>query len=93
MQASQTPIDAFHSLTSRQISATHQRLIDTFGGDTRVTLTREELAARANMKVPTVCGRVNELVKAGVLVVRGTEKRPGHRCKEQVLGLPQEVSA
>jgi hypothetical protein len=93
MQASQTQIDAFHSLTSRQISDTHRRLIDTFGGDPRVTLTREELAARANMKVATVCGRVNELVKAGVLVVRGTAKRPGHRCKEQVLGLPQEVSA
>ncbi|MEM5371333.1 Lrp/AsnC family transcriptional regulator [Paraburkholderia azotifigens] len=93
MQASQTQIDAFNSLSTKEISDTQKRIVETFGGDLRLTFTREEIAARVSLKVATVCGRVNELVKAGVLAGRGDTKRPGHRNKEQLIGLPVEVAA
>ena len=88
MQASQTQIDAFRSLSSKEISATQRRIIDLFAGDRSVTFTRDEIAARLGMGVPTVCGRVNELVNGEVLAVRDTAKRPGKRNRQQLIGLP-----
>ena len=88
MQAAQTQIDAYNSLSTKEISDTQQRIVDAFGGDVAITFTREELAARLSLKEQTICGRVNELVKAGMLAVRGSAKRPGHRCKQQLIGLP-----
>ncbi|MDR5825856.1 hypothetical protein [Caballeronia sp. LZ043] len=92
MHASQTQIDAFHGLSSIEISDTQRRIVDLFRGDRAVTLTRDELAVAAGLGVPTICGRVNELVKAGVLAVRGTAKRPGRRCAQQLIGLPVSVN-
>ncbi|BBP99109.1 hypothetical protein BSFA1_42380 [Burkholderia sp. SFA1] len=93
MKASQTQIDAYHGLSSKVISDTQRRIIALFAGDSRVLLTRDEIAARANLCVPTVCGRVNELVKAEVLAVRDSTKRPGKRNRQQLIGLPVEVAA
>jgi hypothetical protein len=92
MQASQTQIDAFHALSTDEISATQRRILDLFKGDRKVLFTRDEIASRANLGVPTVCGRVNELVKGGVLAVRDSVKRPGKRTRQQLIGLP-EVAA
>jgi hypothetical protein len=93
MQASQTQIDAYHGLSNKEISDTQRRIIDLFKGDRAVLMTRDEIAARANMQVSTVCGRVNELVKAEVLAVRDSARRPGRRCRQQLIGLRAEVTA
>jgi DNA-binding transcriptional regulator LsrR (DeoR family) len=92
MQASQTQIDAYHALSSKEISDTQRRIVDLFAGDLTVTFTRDEIASRLGMGVPTVCGRVNELVKGGALAVRGTAKRPGKRNRQQLIGLPVSVN-
>lgn len=88
MNASQTQIDAYHDISSKQRSETQQRIIDAFGGDLRALMTRDEIAAATNLPVPTVCGRVNELVKLGLLSVRGSDRRPGKRARQQLIGLP-----
>jgi hypothetical protein len=93
MHSSQTQIDAYHALSSIEVSATQRRILDLFKGDRRVLLTRDEIAAGANLGVPTVCGRVNELVKGGALAVRDSAKRPGKRNRQQLIGLPVEVAA
>ncbi|WP_250500575.1 hypothetical protein [Caballeronia sp. GAWG1-5s-s] len=92
MQASQTQIDAFRSLTNREISEAHVRILAVFGSDRAVLLTRDEIAARTGMPVQTICGRVNELLKAEVLAVRDTAKRPGKRNRQQLIGLPVSVN-
>ncbi|MDR5825818.1 winged helix-turn-helix domain-containing protein [Caballeronia sp. LZ043] len=93
MQASQTQIDAFHSLSTDDVSASKRKILDLFKADRRILLTRDEIAARTNMQVSTVCGRVNELVKAEALAVRDSARRPGRRCRQQLIGLPLEVAA
>ncbi|WP_250501949.1 hypothetical protein [Caballeronia sp. AZ7_KS35] len=89
MQASQTQIDA---LLSVDRSEAKRRILDVFANDQTVTFTRREIAARANVEVPTVCGRVNEMVKDEILAERGTTKRPGRRCREGLVGLPVSVN-
>ncbi|SAL20355.1 hypothetical protein AWB70_01034 [Caballeronia cordobensis] len=93
MKASRTQIDAYHALSLDEISDSQRRILDVFKGDSRVLLTRDEIAARANLQISTVCGRVNELVKGEVLAVRDSARRPGRRCRQQLIGLPVEVAA
>ncbi len=93
MQASQTQIDAFHSLSGAEKSAVKRKIIDVFGGDRSVTLTNDEIAARGKIGLSTVCGRVNEMVKDEILAERGTDRRPGRRCRQKLFGLPVEVAA
>lgn len=88
MHASQTQLDAYHDISPKHKSETQQRIIDAFAGDSRVLMTRDELAAATKLPVPTICGRVNELVKADLLAVRGSDKRPGKRARQQLIGLP-----
>lgn len=88
MQASQTQIDAYHGMSSKQITAKQQMVLNVFDGDTRVTLTREEISARSSLKLSSVCGRVHELVQAEVLAVRGSVKCIATGNRQQLIGLP-----
>lgn len=88
MHASQTQIDAYYDISPKQRSETHQRIIDVFAGDSRVLMTRDEIAAATRLSVQSICGRVNELVKSEALAVRGSAKRPGKRARQQLIGLP-----
>ncbi|MDR5736158.1 hypothetical protein QCE47_27990 [Caballeronia sp. LZ025] len=88
MKASQTQIDAYHNMSSKQISAKQQMVLDVFDGDKSVTLTREEISSRTNLKLSSVCGRVHELVQAGNLAVRGSVKCVATGNRQQLIGLP-----
>lgn len=88
MHASQTQIDAFNSISPKQKSEAKRTIVAAFGGDLNATMTRSELSAKTKLPVPTICARVNEMVKDGELAERGTAKRPGKRCREGLVGLP-----
>jgi hypothetical protein len=87
-RVAETQSDAFHTLTNRQLSESHNRIMALFTSSD-VLMTRDEIAGRANMPVPTVCGRARELLDANRLQVRGTRKESGKRSRQQLLGLPE----
>ncbi len=89
MRAAQTQVDAFHALDAKHLSATQQMVMDCFGvAHTR--LTREDIAARTNMKLSSVCGRVRELLDDKRLAVFGKRKDPHMRAAQQLIGLPEQ---
>jgi hypothetical protein len=92
MRAAQTQIAAFQAITPKHLGATQQMVMDCFT-DPTVRLTREEIAARTNMKLSSVCGRVRELLDDERLAVRGTRKDPHMRNAQQVVGLPTQDAA
>lgn len=87
MAASQTQIDAFYSMSSKHISAKQQMVLDCFS-DPKTLLTREEISARTNLRLSSVCGRVHELIKAELLAVRGSVKCAATGNRQQLIGLP-----
>lgn len=90
MTAAQTQIDAYDALTPVRIGASQQRVLSLFAG-TSITLTRQEIADRANLPLASVCGRVRELLNAEVLVVRGKRKCLASGQNNQTLGLPVDA--
>jgi hypothetical protein len=86
-----TQSDAFHAMSSKQLGAKQQMVLDSFvDGATR--LTREDIAARTNMKLSSVCGRVRELLDLGLLRVAGTRKDLATHNSQQLLALPLEAA-
>jgi len=77
----------------RQLSAQKQMIVDLFDGyPPTLTLTRQDIAGRTNMRLSSVCGRVRELVDAEILMVRGKRE-----CKEtgvmvETVGLPVDAA-
>ena len=92
MRATQTQIDAFHGMTSKQLGAKQQMIVDLFTGP-HLTLTRQEIAERTNLSLSCVCGRVFELIEAEILKVRGSQKCVATGTRREKVGLVAEVSA
>lgn len=85
-----TQSNAYHAMTKKQLGATQLMVLDCFA-DGNVRLTREDIAARTNLKLSSVCGRVRELLDAEVLVVKGARKDLATHNKQQLLGLALEA--
>ncbi|MFM0022165.1 hypothetical protein [Paraburkholderia azotifigens] len=88
-RVAETQSDAFHAMRARDLSAKQKMVIECFHGD---HLTREDIAARTNLKLSSVCGRVRELLDAGRLRVVGSRKDLATQTKQQLLA-PAEVTA
>lgn len=86
-RVAQTQLEAYYSIDASELAARKAQVMDCFtAGD--VLLTREDIAARTNMKLSSVCGRVRELLDDGLLAVRGSRKDLATPDRQQLLGLP-----
>lgn len=75
MTVASTSIAAYRDLQARdQLNPQQSRIVAHFALHP-APLTRAELAALISMKLQSVCGRVNELIEAGVLV-----EDPARKC-------------
>jgi len=54
-----------------------------------MTLTRQEIADRTNLRLSSVCGRVRELLDDEALAVRGEQKCAATGVFNETLGLPR----
>ncbi|WP_154233659.1 hypothetical protein [Burkholderia cenocepacia] len=86
-RVSETQQDSFHAMPVAELSAKQQMVMDCF--DSRETLlTREDISARTNLKLSSVCGRVRELLDAERLAKRGSRKCNATGKSQELLGLP-----
>lgn len=90
-RVSDTQSEAFHSLTVKHLSATQQMVMDCFIGP-ETLLTREQIAARTNLKLSSVCGRVRALLDASRLQKRGSVTDVATGKGQELLGLPREAA-
>jgi hypothetical protein len=86
-RVAETQQDSFHSIPVRQLCATQQMVMDCFGSRD-LLLTREDISARTNLKLSSVCGRARELLDAGRLVKRGRRDCAATGKSQELLGLP-----
>lgn len=59
-----------------KLPAQQQKIVDFLGWWPGFDFTRKEINARTKIELSSVCGRVNELIKRGVL-----EEMPLRRCR------------
>ncbi|MBR7961219.1 hypothetical protein [Burkholderia stagnalis] len=86
-RVSETQQDSYHSITVGELTAKQKMVMDCF--DSPMTLlTREDISARTNLKLSSVCGRARELLDAGRLVKRGSRKCIATGKSQELLGLP-----
>ena len=82
MTATETSTIAYRSITNSGVLGNQQEQIVTFlrlnkNQDPRSNFSRKEISRILNMEVNAVAGRINELVKAGV-VVEDKKRRCSH---------------
>ncbi|WP_241331162.1 hypothetical protein [Burkholderia cenocepacia] len=86
-RVSETQQDSFHAMPVSELSAKQQMVMDCF--DTPETLlTREDISARTNLKLSSVCGRARELLDANRLAKRGKRECTATGKSQELLGLP-----
>lgn len=87
-RVAETQHESYHSLTVKQLSTTQQMVMDCFIGQ-ETLLTREEISARTNLKLSSVCGRVRALLDASRLQKRGTVRDVATGKSQELIGLPK----
>jgi hypothetical protein len=92
MRATHTQLAGYDSVTCAKKRTQKQMIIDLFYSP-HMTLTRQEIADRTNMRLSSVCGRVRELLDGETLKVRGTQKCAATGVLNETVGLPAEVFA
>ncbi|MGU7784909.1 hypothetical protein [Burkholderia sp. PU8-34] len=85
-RVAETQHAAYHAITVKELTAKQKMVVEAFHVPGEF-LTREDIAARTNMKLSSVCGRVRELLDAGRLVVVGSRKDPATGSSQQLLAL------
>ncbi|MBR8221276.1 hypothetical protein [Burkholderia ambifaria] len=86
-RVSETQQDSFHSIPLAELTAKQKMVMDCFDSP-MVLLTREDISARTNLKLSSVCGRARELLDAGRLAKRGSRKCTATGKSQELLGLP-----
>lgn len=86
-RVSETQQDSFHAMPVSQLSAKQQMVMDCFDSS-ETLLTREDISARTNLKLSSVCGRARELLDAERLAKRGSRKCAATGKSQELLGLP-----
>ena len=87
MRTTHTQLAGYDSVTCAKKRTQKQMILDLFYS-WHLTLTRQEIADRTNMRLSSVCGRVRELLDAGALKVRGTQKCAATGVLNETVGLP-----
>ena len=88
-----TSLEAHHSVKASGRVQVVQNKITTFMAKWRGPLTRQDLSFYLDEPINVICGRVNEMIAAGQLVVTGDTRkdRNGEKChKRDLLMLPSE---
>ncbi|NGM79727.1 hypothetical protein [Burkholderia multivorans] len=89
-RVSETQYDSHKTISLEEFCATKRMVMQCFEAPT-VLLTREEIAARTNLKLSSVCGRVRELLDDGRLEKRGSRKCIATGKAQELIGLPVAV--
>jgi hypothetical protein len=92
MRTTHTQLAGYDSVTGAKRCTQKQMILDLFYSE-HLTLTRQEIADRTNLRLSSVCGRVRELLDDEALKVRGTQKCAATGVLNETLGLPAEVTA
>ncbi|MBP0589301.1 hypothetical protein J8I87_06125 [Paraburkholderia sp. LEh10] len=92
MRATRTQLAGYDSMTGAKRCTQKQMILNLFYSP-HMTLTRQEIADRTNLRLSSVCGRVRELIDGEALKVRGTQKCAATGVHNETLGLPAEVAA
>jgi hypothetical protein len=92
MRTTHTQAAAYDALSGGLRRTQNQMITDLFYSE-HLTLTRQEIADRTNLRLSSVCGRVRELIDDEALKVRGTQKCAATGVLNETIGLPAEVSA
>lgn len=79
-------IDALEESGARRTQ--RQIIMDLFAGNPAIVLTREDIAARTNMRLSSVCGRVRESLDGEWLTVRGERRCVATGQMHELIGLP-----
>ncbi|PXX14491.1 hypothetical protein C7399_112100 [Paraburkholderia tropica] len=88
MRSTATQLAAHGALDANGERLTQKKMVmNLFEGPSTV-LTREDIAARTNLKLSSVCGRVFDLVASEMLTVRGTRKCAATGLDHELVGLP-----
>ncbi|WP_321902057.1 hypothetical protein [Paraburkholderia tropica] len=88
MKATATQLAAHDALDANGERLTQKKIVmNLFEGPSTV-LTRDDIAARTNLRLSSVCGRVFELLSSEVLAVRGTRKCAATGFDHELVGLP-----
>ncbi len=86
MTVAATSAEAFHSLSPRfYLQPKQQQILNLFGRG--VKLSRQQISDRCGMPINGVCGRVDSLVTAGVLVEDGDRVDPLTHKRQKLLRL------
>lgn len=83
---SETSLKAYYFLKANQKDITQVLRICSLLKDKENGLTRREIALALGMELSSVCGRVNELKKGGVIDVIGTTKCSRTKREVELLG-------
>ncbi|WP_144149387.1 hypothetical protein [Paraburkholderia sp. BCC1884] len=84
---------AAHDALDEDTKRTQKQVIMDLFALPETALTRQDIADRTNMRLGSVCGRVNSLLKAERLIVRGSRKCVATGQSNDIVGLPVEVAA
>ena len=85
-RVSETQQDSFHSIPLADLTAKQKMVMDCFDSP-ETLLTREDIAARTNLKLSSVCGRARELLDAERLAKRGKRECTATGKSQELLGL------
>ncbi|MEW9586507.1 hypothetical protein [Paraburkholderia sp. DGU8] len=87
MRPTHTQLAGYDSVTGAKRCTQKQMILNLFYSP-HLTLTRQEIADRTNLRLSSVCGRVFELLKDEALRVHGTQKCAATGALNETLGLP-----
>jgi hypothetical protein len=87
----QTSAEAFHSLPVADYLQPKQRAILALFTGPGVALSRQQIAERLPMPINGVCGRVDSLLAAGLLVEEGERIDPFTHKRQKLLQLPRDA--
>lgn len=86
MRSTHTQRAAYDALDGGARRSQKKVILDLFHNPA-LTLTRQQIADRTNMRLGSVCGRVRELIDDAELVVRGMQKCAATGQQNETLGL------
>jgi hypothetical protein len=87
MRSTHTQLAGYDSVTGAKRCTQKQMILNLFYSP-HMTLTRQEIADRTNLRLSSVCGRVRELLDGEALEVRGEQKCAATGVLNEIVGLP-----
>ena len=90
MNSTQTQRDSYHSLPCKALNNGQKAIMSAFT-DAKTCYSRNQLERVTGLRINVICPRVNELIAARHLVIRGVRKDPQTNKSQELLGLPVAV--